>query len=61
MKEKNLPKLKKEILKLFGSSLSLSSNVSLPSNAILPTDTETTLLANDTGVTTEKPEDIIKL
>ena len=58
MKEKNLPKLKKEILKLFGSSLSLSSNVSLPSNAILPTDTETNLLPNDTGVTTEKPEDI---
>ena len=58
MKEKNLPKLKKEILKLFGSSLSLSSNVSLSSNAILPTDTETTILPNDTGVTTEKPEDI---
>ena len=58
MKEKNLPKLKKEILKLFGSSLSLSSNVSLPSNAILPTDTETNLLPNDTGVSTEKPEDI---
>ena len=58
MKEKNLPKLKKEILKLFGSSLSLSSNVSLPSNVILPTDTETTLLPNDAGVSTEKPEDI---
>jgi len=58
MKEKNLPKLKKEILKLFGSSLSLSSNVSLPSNVILPTDTETAPLPNGTGAATEKPEDI---
>jgi len=58
MKEKNLPKLKKEILKLFGSSLSLSSNVSLPSNVILPTDTETALLPNGAGTATEKPEDI---
>ena len=58
MKEKNLPKLKKEILKLFGSSLSLSSNVSLPSNVILPTDTDTAPLPNGTGAATEKPEDI---
>jgi hypothetical protein len=58
MKEKNLPKLKKEILKLFGSSLSLSSNVSLPSNVILPTDTETAPLPNGAGTATEKPEDI---
>lgn len=58
MKEKNLPKLKKELMKLFGSSLSISSNIPISSNQIKPTETDAVGESNSTNFKNEKPEDV---
>jgi hypothetical protein len=59
MKEKNLPKLKKEIMKLFGSSLSLDSNININTNSIsLPSVNNTEEKESSSSLKQPKSEDI---
>lgn len=58
MKEKNLPKLKNEILKLFGSSLSIDSNIPIGKNEIKLPEVETIQPKEESSVSFEKPENI---
>ena len=58
MKEKNLPKLKNEILKLFGSSLSIDSNIPIGKNEIKLPEVETIQPKEESSVSFEKPENV---
>ena len=58
MKEKNLPKLKNEILKLFGSSLSIDSNIPIGKNEIKLPEVETVQAKEESSVSFDKPENV---
>lgn len=58
MKDKNLPKLKKEIMKLFGSTLSINSNIPIGKNEIHTPEIEGSQPKEQVTPTFDKPENV---
>jgi hypothetical protein len=58
MKDKNLPKLKKEIMKLFGSTLSINSNIPIGKNEIHAPEIEGSQPKEEVTPTFDKPENV---